>query len=180
MVKPNSEVALAAFMAARISLEKQIPATTLARQMNIDRSSVTVARLIVTFGTTEEINAAEHAKVGLRVMADKIRARMSPEQRSGWQNQAPVFSDERREASKDDGTLWHKLRPAIVGLTELPTPKDMVALIKRNHLREATTRQNLASAFKWMEEFVNEWNTANDGSRSKESDHNPGGGSETA
>lgn len=180
MAKPNAEIAKAAFVAASVSLEQKIPATVLARQMNLDRSAVSFARLILQFGTAEEMVAVQSGKLGIRVVADKVRSRMTPEQRISWQTQTPVFTDERRQDHKDDGALWQKLRPAIMGLIELPAPKDMVAVVKRNNIRETNVNQNLATAFKWMEEFVNEWNRSNGGSITSESDDNPGGGSTAA
>jgi hypothetical protein len=147
----------AAFRAAQESLEKKIPATELSKKNHTSRSTVTQARLILQFGTQEEIDAVRSGRIGARPVANAIRQRLAPEVREQFKNNHGIFTDTRREVHKTEAQLWQGFGPHMKAFTELPHPSEMVRIALRNSERKKYVNNHLQAAIKYMEEFSNEW-----------------------
>lgn len=160
MANNNTETSKNAFQAA-LYKDPDMNTTAIAKKFGVSRSAITTAKLILEFGTADEINAAEGAKVGLRTMADTIRDRLTPEQRHEYQARryvAPVWTPERRGNHSDEASFWAKFGPALKTFTEMPNQADLIEnVIKRNSMRVNAVDKYLETAAKWMEEFLNEW-----------------------
>ena len=153
----RKEMQSLAMEAARLSLADKTSIQDIADKMGISRSSISVARLILEFGSSSDIDAASSGRIGLRTLASRIRMLIPQPQRDELKTRTGVWTDSRREKLGEEAILWGKLGPALRGLTELPRPYDMIEVITRNAMREDATNQHLEIAAKWMEEFTNEW-----------------------
>jgi len=129
----------------------------ISKALGIAKTTMSHARMILEYGTAIELVEVTSGKVGLGAAAKTIRARLSPEdvkkvkiRKAGWNNQ-------RRKNLQNESVIWVKLGAALSALTELPSPKDVVPLVKKNYMREVTTNQHIYAASNWMEEFVHEW-----------------------
>jgi len=133
----------------------------IAERIGITVETLTDACIVLLYGTPEEVQTVEGG-VGISTIAKLVRPRMTPEQRQVLRYKkskaAAAFSDERRDSLANGANLWAKFRPVLTGLDELPAAKDMIKIITGHRKRVRLVGQHLNSAFKWMEEFTNEWN----------------------
>lgn len=127
-----------------------------ALKIGIARSTLTEVRILVEFGTQADVDAFLGGK-SARVLSEQVKANMKAEDLAKLRARSAVWTPNRRELLSGDSALWGKFSPALRGLTELPKPPDMVALVKSNRMREQAVDQYLDAAFNWMEEFKSEW-----------------------
>ncbi len=176
----QQEIAAAkAIEAARRSLKENRTATELADELKVSRSSVTLARLILEYGTAAELDAASNGDIGLRTLGDTIRERLPPDDRERLKHKTSVYTDARRENIKAQAELWAKLNSALKNLSNLPQPIDVIGVVKSNAMRENAVNAQIDIVAKWMEEFANEW-TRYQQAKSEGHTSDPGNGNPTA
>lgn len=149
--------ARAVMNAARSSLKEGVPAQKAADDADVSRSSVTAARLILEFGSEDDIASVEFGKVGFRTLALKIHDTLTEEMRASLKRRAGLWTMDRREKLSGEAELWARFSPALRHLTELPKPADIVSVVKSNVMREAVVDQHISAALSWLTEFSNGW-----------------------
>jgi hypothetical protein len=155
----RKETAVAAIAAAKRSIEEKINIATLVKETGISKTTLSLARIIAEFGTPENIEDANSAKIGIRILGTKISKALSPEikkQLHGRQGFDPM-SDEHLKKLQTDAELWSKLKPALNSLVGFPRPQDVVESIRGNHMREMVVNQQLTPALNWLRELEHEW-----------------------
>lgn len=147
------------FEIAEKSLEAGQSAKELSREQNQSRSSVTEARLILMFGTEEQIRLAREGEISLYKMSHLVRERMPFELRVQHRHKALVgsYTQTRREINLADAATWARLGPSVTALTELPSPKEMVAFVRAKRQRKLVIEKHLERATLWLMEFEHEW-----------------------
>jgi len=147
---------LRAITAAELTFKGNTTVDEAAKEFNISRGSVRDARLILNYGSSADIDAAK-AGSGLVPLSKKIRKNLTPSQIEELKRRSGTITDKRRENIQTNAAIWSKFRPMLSGLTQLPSPEDMVKLVASNSSREATVNNHLNAATKWLEEFNNAW-----------------------
>jgi hypothetical protein len=151
---------VAALKAAQDVYKDKLTTAAAGERYDVEKSSVTDAIVILTYGTTEEKLLAWEGNIPIRKISGPIRRRMSPEE-------VKAFGFKRRTEMRRDYApipgeieVYHKLGPALVAMTELPDAAQTVKLLKRNPMRTKVIDARLEIAFKWLTEFTNEWRRA--------------------
>lgn len=148
-----------ALEAAELSFKTGMHASAAAKTLKVSRSSVTVARVVLEFGNDLDREDAYAGKVGLRTIADRIRKGLSPEVKEELRRRTGgTLSEGRIHHLKTDSNLWTKLGQALRSISELPHPKELIAVVNGNSTRKRFVRANLHNVAKWIEDFNNEWN----------------------
>lgn len=162
-----------ALEAAELSFKTGMHATAAAKSFQVSRSAVTLARLILEFGTNQDREDAYSGKTGLRPLGDKIRKTLPPEIKKELRNRTGgKLGEGHLHNIKTEKDLWHKLKVVLQNLSELPHPKEMIPVVKSNNMRTRAVKLLLNNATNWIEDFNNEWK------RSEKNPSDTGGGNE--
>jgi hypothetical protein len=160
IVSNNRRSQLAALEAAKIALaDKSTTLVEEADKRGVSRGSATHAKMILEFGTEEEITQAKEGFIGLKHLRDDIMKRLPPEQIKEIRARNGAFSETARRSRHSGAELWARLSPMLKGVTLLPDPDDMVKIVKASHSREKSVNQYLNAASLWIKEFENAWRT---------------------
>ena len=170
----NRRSQLAALEAAKnVLADKTTTLIEEADKLKISRGSTTHAKMVLEFGTEEEITQVREGFIGLKRQRDIIMKRLSPEQRKEIKTRNGAFSETTRRSRHSGAELWARLSPMLKGVTLLPGPDDMVKIVKASHSREKSVDQYLSAASQWIKEFENAWRSYKN---SKPSNHNTDAG----
>jgi len=173
--KAHYEASMKALAAAELSFKTGMHATAAAKSLGASRSAVTLARLIIEFGSDQDREDAHSGTIGLRTLGDKIRKHLPLEVKKELKNRTGgSLSEGHLHNLKTEKNLWHKMRAVLENLSELPHPKEMIPVVRRNNMRARAVRIYLDNATKWIEDFNNEWK------RSEEGTSNAGGSGKAA
>jgi hypothetical protein len=145
-----------AFRGARLAIADHISMTEAAERIGSKRSSVQEAYTILMLGTPEEIAASESGLVGIGPTVQSIRNRTSPEARQAVARRPVrgVYSNQKREF---EAQVWARLKDGIDALTSMPTPQDVIDIVKKSPQRLEYLSRKALTAHTWLEEFVNAW-----------------------
>lgn len=150
--------------------DKTLTITDAAHRAQLARGTVAHARMILEFGTPEEIALVESGQFGLKRVRDMVRAHMTPEQRAELRSRIGVHTPTRSETTRAEAVLWRKFAPMLQNVNELPSPADLVKIVPRMARRDVTVNNYLDAAIKYLEDFKREWDAYQ---RSKASGSNP-------
>lgn len=132
-----------------------ISQTEAAKLLNVGRSTVQSARVVLERGTPEEVKEADEGRLGLNTAARAIQQGVSPAEReknrllpSHKKGDSPKRLDDQR--MKAD--IWGQLRDALENLSGLPAATD-VATIARRFDRGGLVARALPIATAWLTEF---------------------------
>lgn len=135
--------------------------------LGVERATVANAKLVLDHGSELDI-ASLRKGAGIRPMADKIRAAMTPEEKAAQQrkgaekmiaiNRGDADLRRKRQMHAD---LWDQLKAALDALTGLPLPSDVVRIVNANVARARFADEKQASAAAWLNEFSNLWSSRN-------------------
>lgn len=143
--------------ARRVIADPNLSTTDVAKEAGLSRGVVGQARLILERGTAQQLADALEGKVGISHTFNDIRAKLNQNDLTKLRTRGPVWTPHRRENLLGEASLWGKLGPALRGLSELPNPHDVIAVVRKNAVREAAVVAHLDAASQWMEEFANAW-----------------------
>ena len=137
----------------------KVPLTQVAEEAGLSRGSVNKARVIILYGTEDEIAQFKSGAYGLSDIYRRVKKHMTEEQIKEVLDRrfAGIRSEKFMTVSEQDTALWGDLRPALKSLTSLPSPKEMVGVVLRNRGREGTVNELLETATAWLMEFEHEW-----------------------
>lgn len=141
-------------------LETQIPISTAAKMLNVGKSTVDSARVVLHRGTVEEIAAADAGEVGIDTVARAIRKGAAPEKRKA-RRAAPLAqaggNPERIQRQQMHAEIWARLSDGLIGLTSLPLPSDVVEIVAANLTRSRVVDDRLARSLQWLKDFDHAW-----------------------
>lgn len=158
MANRYAEQALRAIEAGREAIrDETLSLEDIGKKHNVTRRAVGEARILLKFGTAEELSNIQSGEIGLQRTADAIIKRLTPEQHKEMRARANIMSAKRLQRVEDDVKTWKSVSTAIKAIADLPAPADVVASIKRSHGRTNTINDQIFNASKWMEDFVSEW-----------------------
>lgn len=126
-----------------------------AETVGVNRSSISSAVLVLTFGTEEEIKAIESGALALESTADAVRARTPAAERAKARRN-PTQTVLIKDAREVDASVWGHLREALDAITSLPSPKDTATIVRKNNMRIEHVNRKLLAAIEWIKEFENE------------------------
>lgn len=136
--------------------------------MGVNRDTVSCAKTILDHGSQTDI-AAISKGAGIRPMADKIRASLTPEQHAARENDRRERlnthnrnNEERARTQRVHAEIWDRLKTAIEALTALPLPSNVVPIVNGNSARRRATDNKCAAAAKWLSDFAQQWESRND------------------
>ncbi len=151
-------ITITAMQVARRTMgDKALTITDAAKAANLARGTVAHARMILEFGTPEEIALADSGNSGLKTVRDAVRAHMTPEQRAELRSRIGVHTPTRSEMTRAEAVLWRKFAPMLQNVTELPSPADLVKIVPRGARRDVTVNKYLDTAIQYLEDFRREW-----------------------
>src|ERR1700688_2571886 len=88
----------AAIDAARKLLDNpKLAASELAQEIGVDRDTIGAARLILTYGTAQQLSDITTGLRGIMPIAAEIKAKMTPAERAEIKKRAGTFTENRRE-----------------------------------------------------------------------------------
>lgn len=125
--------------------EPVVTLTEAAVMVGLSKNTVMRARVILERGTPEMISAVEEGKIGIFTAYRDV---CSPKSRKLQTGKNPT----RLEKLKQRALVWKYLRAALVGLTSLPLPADVVPIAKRAD-RHTNLLHKLPGALAWLQEF---------------------------
>lgn len=130
----------------------------------VHKTTLNEAKRIVREGTAEDIEAVLSGQRTVNAIVSYIKGRVSLEERKRLE--ALGISKRGRNPEKYQqqqmrGKIWAQLRDALVNLTSLPLPSDVVK-IARNYDKTSTVDERLLSALDYLREFADLWTTKKD------------------
>jgi ParB-like chromosome segregation protein Spo0J len=138
-----------------------------AELMGVSRDSVASAKTVLDHGSEIDIAAVSKGK-GLRPIADKIRASLTPEQNAAREldkrqrhTANARHSEERQRTQQMHAEVWDRLKTAFECLTALPLPSDVVAIVNGNPARRRIADDRYEAAAKWLSDFAQQWESRN-------------------
>lgn len=144
----------------RKKLGRQISRPQAAQMLNVSESSVGMAKTVLAKGTPEEISAVERGEIGASTIAREILKSQSPEKRRKRRDE-PMSQRgrnvERIQRSQMHAEIWARLSDALIGLTSLPIPSDVVEIIATNQQRSRVVDDRLSRSLNWIKGFENAW-----------------------
>jgi hypothetical protein len=168
-----------ALEAGEFTFKEKATTSEAAVKYGLSRTTDQAGRLVINFGSQSDIEAIKEGRIGIATIANKIRQNLSEEDRTSLRKRKNVPQKNRHEALQTSMSLWAEFLPMLRGVTSLPDPKDMVALVRSNNARIKTTDSLLPAATAWLTEFSNEWNKQGE-SKSRNSDFDSGGSVQTS
>lgn len=147
-----------ALEAAELSFKTKEHVTAIAKRLGVGRATTTQARIILEFGTEQEIIDARSGEKGLRPLADEIRKRFTETTKEDLRKRTGgALSQHHLTLLQTDQALWSKLGEALRNLSGLPKPEELIRVVRHNNTRRREVKKHLLNAATWMEEFTNEW-----------------------
>lgn len=143
-----------AFIAAREFLAEIGNCHELAKKHGADRSSVNSVAMILRFGTPEEIAAVEHGNASVLRAWHKIRERLPKE---ALPKRKSRLSKEVAQARRSDVQIFKQLKIAFDALSTMPSPQDVVTIVRAHHVRAESIGRRLLTLHTWLEEFSDAW-----------------------
>jgi hypothetical protein len=128
----------------------------IAEEFETTASIVSLALVILKFGTEAEIVAADTGHASIRGLYDDICKRVPVEERIKAKTTA-TMSANRREQIKNDAQLWKELRHALDLICGMPQPADVVRVARANSARTAMLDRKIIDAYTWLSEFSDAW-----------------------
>lgn len=162
--------------ASKRSVENKLPIMEVAKELGVSRSAITHGRIILEFGTPDEIEAVRSGKMGVKPVTEIIRKRLSEDEKNRLRQRNGPWTAKRRENNASDAEVWAMFSPTIRQLASLPDVKDMLRVVRSNRVREDTLKDYLETASDWLKEFMDEWNKYQRG-KPTENSSDPGDGS---
>jgi hypothetical protein len=142
----------------KCSSSPPLSAGAAAKLLNIGEQTVFAAKTVLARGTPEEIRAAEAGEIAVVPLARQIRQGVTPGERAAHRS-APLAATgrnpERIQRQQLNAKLYRDVREAVMNLTSLPSPAQVVAIV-RAHDR-GVVEPKLDAALSWLKEFCNEW-----------------------
>ncbi len=132
-----------------------------AQELGLSREILSAARIVLDFGTAEELEAIAKGKGSISTIGLEVRKRITPEQRE-------LFIKRSHMSSESDADLWARFKPTIDVLATMPNVKDMIRVVTSNGGRSGYIRSNLEIASNWLKEFMDEWNNSQRGKSAKD------------
>jgi hypothetical protein len=147
--------ALAAARAA-MAADGRLNRDEIAQEHDVTPSGVSLALVILRYGTEAEIASIESGERGLRPVYDEIAKRVSTEQRLSTRK-ATALSAVRKQQVKDESAIWKNLKLALDLIGGMPRPADVAGIAKRNTQRTASIDRKIIDAYTWLAEFSDVW-----------------------
>lgn len=151
----------------------------LAEEHEVGTKSISDARILLHFGTEHEIDIVNQGHIGLNTVVNGIRERVPAAELVAYQKKLIQVSEKRRANEKAASELWSKLSLMFKGITDMPTPKDVVKHIASNHRRATLINEQLETVANWIKEFQYEWQFYQLG-KHQENSSDSGGGDKAA
>lgn len=124
--------------------------------MGVSICSVTRGRIVLDHGTSEEVVAVENGSLSLKRAVTLINCRktsINGRRNPAKSNLSAKGKNPARIAKmRKDGVIWNELRTALLALTALPRPSDVVGVVKARD-RSGLVKSKLTNALNWLEEF---------------------------
>lgn len=137
--------------AAKKSQDPNTSLKDVATELGLSREILSSARIVLDFGTPEELESIAKGLSGITTTGINIRKRITPEQRAAFIKRGHI-------SSPSDAELWARFKPTIDTLAAMPNVSDMVRIVTSNGGRANYIQSNLEIASNWLKEFMNEWN----------------------
>lgn len=166
---------LALDAARQVIADPTLTTTEVSEKTNVTRHSILSARVLLEYGTQAELDAVVAGKLGLSVVYDTIKERLSPEVREAIKKRHGRNSIKAREKYSGEASIWANLGPALRALSEMPNVQDVLPMLAHTG-RVRTVNKHLEAASQWMEEFNRAWNGQQTRSAVSENSANAGNG----
>lgn len=131
-----------------------------AKILGISSDTIVNAKRVLLDGTTEEIAAVERGEASVTTIADAIRKRNPYDPRKGRPVVTTSGNQNRIQAQRMKGKMWADLRDALLALTNLPKPSDLVP-VARAHDKTGLVDARLFKSLQWLKDFSHEWSKRN-------------------
>lgn len=151
-----------------VGVDKTTPNKTTSNQaanlLGVNRAGIAAARSVLRRGTAEEIAAIERGEESAITLSKQIRTGISPEERQRRRDArrpkpVPVPDKKPKPSPRQtiNADIWRRLRDALLGLTGLPLPADVVRIV-RHQDKGGLIDDRLARSLQWLEDFSHDWN----------------------
>lgn len=138
--------------AVHFANENNIPLSEASKRLDVPWPTMQEAATVLQYGTPEQIAKLEEGTLSIRYAARTIRKTVLDRPR-----RSTARGKEARAMMRDDALLYQKLRDALENIAALPSPADIIAVVRRSNLRTQTVQKNLSTAYSWIEEFADAW-----------------------
>ena len=128
--------------------------TAAADILNVDRSTVVAAKMLLREGTPEQIQAVRSGHAAVSTFAKQARATRSEADKTQRQTTNKEAHSERMQMQSQ---LYNSTRDALNALSGLPHPAEVVRIIKQKKQLASKIDSKLPQALKWLQEFSDAW-----------------------
>lgn len=148
-----------AMAAARLILSGETTKTILelAEDNEIGAKGISDARILLHFGTEEEIAIVDQGHIGLANLTSSIKERVGKEKLLEFKQTLAKVSERKRANDRIAVELWEKMGPMFKGITDMPAPKDVVRYVAASGQRAKTVNAQIETVSNWIKEFAYEW-----------------------
>lgn len=129
-------------------LDGQVSGPDAAKLLGVSKGAVARARIVLKHGTPEIIKAVEDGRIGVAGAWSLTNKPGTGEKRLVGRNLTRI------ERERQQRIIWRNLRGALLQLTSLPLPADVVT-VARAMDRHKTIMPKLPAALAWLQEFSN-------------------------
>jgi ParB-like chromosome segregation protein Spo0J len=129
-----------------------------AKILNVHRTTVVDAKMLLEKGTPEQIQAVRSGKAAVSTFANQARANRTDAEKAKRQTTNKEAHAERMQM---ESQLYTATRDALNALSGLPHPAEVVRIIRQKRQLEKVIEGKLPQALKWLQEFANAWDGHN-------------------
>lgn len=145
---------LAAVRAVDLVMTGTATSVEAAKQCGVNLVTVWNVRIILQFGSPEQIASMRAGQATIRSMVKEVRKLVPKKSRT---HNTPAIPKNILARNDLDAQMWTSLGDAIKNLTSLPRPADVVAMVRRNGQRKELVQSKLLDALNWITEFSDAW-----------------------
>lgn len=138
----------------------QISIPEAAKLLNVSKGLVDEAKVVLAKGTPDEVTAVECGEVAASTLGRQIRKSQSPTERKKKRGATLAETGgnvQRIQRMQMHAEIWARLSDALIGLTSLPLPTDVVEIIVANTSRARTVDDRLSRSLQWLKDFEHAW-----------------------
>lgn len=125
-----------------------------AREAKVPIETMSFAKLVLAEATKEELKAARAGQISLHTLGRLIRQNADPD---GRLERLTSAQEARTDKVREDAALYQTLKDALLKLTGLPRPSDVVTSTRRMARKNTDVERCVRPAIAWLKEFADEY-----------------------
>lgn len=142
-----------------------LSAEQIAKTLGISRHTIQRGKVVLAEGSPEEIKAVEQGNASVGTLFDKIKNRRPHDRRNSQKGQSVARTaavNDHINTQRRNAQIWRGLSDALIALTSLPKPIDVVRVARGNVKQVNVVDERLFKSLQWLKDFSHEWSKRNE------------------